>query len=39
MTIGLPAFREPRHRALRWMLANPFLAAPNEAGGRAADLG
>jgi sterol desaturase/sphingolipid hydroxylase (fatty acid hydroxylase superfamily) len=30
MTVGLRDFREPRHQALRWMLANPFLA-PGEA--------
>jgi sterol desaturase/sphingolipid hydroxylase (fatty acid hydroxylase superfamily) len=28
MTVGLPAFRAPRDRALRWMLANPFLPEP-----------
>jgi sterol desaturase/sphingolipid hydroxylase (fatty acid hydroxylase superfamily) len=38
MTIGLPAFREPPHRALRWMLANPFLAAPGAPQGGSADL-
>jgi hypothetical protein len=27
MTVGLRDFREPRHQALRWMLANPLLAS------------
>ena len=38
MTVGLPAFREPRHRALRWMLANPFLPASGGSQGGPAEL-